>query len=175
MSCRAMTRWLFGKLPALGDFVARGLDRAAQDRLDTWLSEEMTVARERYGDAFADRYQTAPAWHFVDADLEGRWSGGALCASVDRAGRFFPLIVAQAAGTLASAAAVAAGCLDLIYAALHHGWTADQLATAPLVPAEVAWQPQSAAWALIGVDGPAVEIAGKFPPGVIARMMELAG
>ena len=87
MSRRPLGRWLFGKLPVLGDFVARGLDGQMRDALDHWLSADLAAARDRFGDEFEPRYDAAPPWRFIDCDPDGGWSGGALCASVDRAGR----------------------------------------------------------------------------------------
>ena len=59
MSSQPLNRWLFGKLPALGDFVSRGLDMSARDRLDGWLSAEMQDGRTRWGDDFDLRYDAA--------------------------------------------------------------------------------------------------------------------
>ena len=100
MSQRAVGAWMFGKMPTLGDFVARGLGQQARVDLDTWLSQEMVSARAEAGEGFEARYDAAPAWNFVECDDAGQWNGGALCASQDQAGRRFPLImdVARPAG-----------------------------------------------------------------------------
>jgi type VI secretion system ImpM family protein len=174
MSCRPVGRWLFGKLPSLGDFVVRGLDFPLRDSLDGWLSGEVQTARDAFGDAFEARYDSAPAWYFVDCDPQGQWSGGALCASIDLAGRRFPVMLAVPASGAADAASRARGSLDALYAAFAGGWDADRLQASEIVGAELPWHPDTPGWALVGEDGPARVLPGRFPNGVIQAMMELA-
>jgi len=169
-----MSRWLFGKLPALGDFVSRGLDMANRDRLDAWLSDQMEAARARWSDGFEARYDAAPAWTFVVRDEAGHWSGGALCASMDRAGRRFPLLAAAPAEDAVRAAAIGAAMIEAMVQGFVEGWDADQLLSAPLVEGAVPWQPDAPEWALVGEDGPVVRLPGTFPDGVLDRMLELA-
>lgn len=168
-----MSRWLFGKMPALGDFVARGLDQKARERLDAWLSQEIEAARVRWGDGFDARYDAAPAWTFVHRDGDA-WHGGALCASLDRAGRRFPLVAAAPAKDAAAAAMVGTAWIGAMYEAFGAGWEADALFDATLAPAPAAWQPSAPEWALVGEDGPALRLAGAFPAGVVAGMLEYA-
>jgi len=170
----AVTHWLFGKLPAHGDFVSRGVTSARRDELDRWLTAEMERGQAAFGDDFIRRYESAPVWHFVDEDGSGRWCGGILCASTDRVGRRFPLMFASSSSDCTGAAAVSAGCLGLVGQAFAEGWDADRLADAPLVPDGLPWQPESPSWALVGEDGPVVEYAGRTPAGVIERMLEMA-
>ena len=125
-----MTRFLFGKLPALGDFVSRGMDMTMRDRLDAWLSSEMEAARARWGDDFEVRYDASPAWTFVDRDDTGQWRGGALCASMDRAGRRFPLLAAGPADDATGAAALGAGWIETMYQGFAEGWDADDRSVA---------------------------------------------
>lgn len=165
---------MFGKLPSLGDFVARGLDFQLRDAIDHWLSAQMQDARDQFGDRFEELYDAAPAWCFVDCDPAGQWSGGALCASVDAAGRRFPVILAAPANDAAEAGRISGGCLETLYTAFGQGWDADQLHGAGIVPTDLGWQPSGPAWALIGEDGAAAELPGRFPHGVVKRMMELA-
>ena len=174
LSRRPLGRWLFGKMPAHGDFVARGADRALVDALDLWLAEEMREAAGQFADEFEDRYSTAPAWTFVDVDPDGAWTGGVLCASVDKAGRKFPLMLALPADDGAHACGLAGGCLDAICTAFDHGLDADALHAAPVTPVDLPWTPDGPAWALLGEDGPAVELAGRFPRGIIAAMSKVA-
>jgi type VI secretion system ImpM family protein len=174
MSRLALTPWLFGKLPALGDFVSRGIDMATRDRLDAWLSSEMEAARERWGEAFEARYDAAPAWTFVEQDEDGNWYGGALCASMDRAGRRFPLLAAAPAENATSAAAIGAAWIDSMAQGFGEGWDADTLLATPLAAQQVPWQPTAPEWALVGEQGPAVRLLGSYPTGVIDRMLELA-
>ena len=116
-----MTAWVFGKLPAHGDFVARGIGPTDSAALDDWLSASLLAARERYGDAFADRFDAAQPWR-----AEGDGVAGAVAASQDAAGRRFPVLLLGDA---------AAACEDLLYAAITEGWTADQLTEAAGAPA----------------------------------------
>lgn len=174
MPDRALSNWLFGKLPAHGDFVARGIDAPTRDALDLWLTAEMERARVVWGDSFEPRYEAAPVWHFVDADAEGRWTGGILCASTDRVGRWFPLMFAAPAPDCASAAGTSAGCLTLVAKAFAQGWDADQLANAQVEAEALAWTPSHPAWALVGEDGPLIELTESRPASVIERMLEMA-
>lgn len=174
MSCRPLSRWLFGKLPGLGDFVSRGVDFAFRDALDLWISEEIETARARFGDNFDEKYFAAPAWHFVDRDLQGQWSGGALCASVDAAGRKFSLMTAIPANDADEAAQLAGGCLEVLYAALAEGWDADRLQAADVIAVDRAWRPTDSCWALIGEEGDWLELPGRFPQGIVTQMLEVA-
>lgn len=174
LSRRPLGRWLFGKLPAHGDFVARGADRALVDALDLWLAGEMSDAAGQFPDDFDERYAVAPAWTFVDVDPDGAWTGGALCASVDKAGRKFPLMLAMPADDASHASGLAGGCLDTICTAFGEGFDADALQAAPVAAAELPWAPETSAWALLDQDGPAVELAGRFPRGIIAGMSRVA-
>jgi type VI secretion system ImpM family protein len=174
MSSQPLKPWLFGKLPALGDFVARGIDMATRDRLDAWLSGEMEAARQRWADAFEQRYDAAPAWTFVARDEAGNWSGGALCASIDRAGRRFPLLAAAPANDAAIAAGTGAAMIEAMYQAFAEGWDPDRLLAAPLAEVAVPWQPSEPEWALVGEHGPVVRLRGAFPAGVVDHMLEQA-
>ncbi len=173
MSHRPLTRWLFGKLPAQGDFVSRGLDYGLRDALDAWLTAQVADARGRSPD-FEERYDAAPAWHFVDRDPDGAWSGGALCASLDAAGRRFPVMLAAPANDAAHAAQQAGACLEALYGAFGGGWDADALHAAPLAAGEAPWAPEGPEWVLIGEDGPGAVLPGRFPTRVIATMLEMA-
>lgn len=177
MSCRPVGHWLFGKIPGQGDFVCRGLDDfAMRDGVDHWLSADLAAAKTAYPD-FDARYDTAPAWNFVDCDPDGRWSGGALCASVDRVGRRYPVILAAPADDAAAAAAVSGACLSALGAAFVQGWDADALYAARLDPAAHGgdWRPTAAQWALLGEDDAPVYAAdGRFPRDVVSKMLELA-
>ncbi|MEO7385249.1 MAG: type VI secretion system-associated protein TagF [Novosphingobium sp.] len=175
MSQRAVGAWMFGKMPSLGDFVARGLGQQARAHLDAWLSQEMEAARTAAGDGFEARYDAAPAWNFVECDDDGQWSGGALCASQDRAGRRFPLIMAVAADDASAAAAFSEGCLATLCQAFAEGWDPDQLVASVVVPQQDSrWQPKASEWALLADDGPAMVLPGRYPQGVISRMVEMA-
>jgi type VI secretion system protein ImpM len=167
--------WLFGKIPAHGDFVSRGLAPALHEALDLWLSAELARARARFAD-FDARYQRAAPWHFVDCDPAGGWSGGALCPSVDAVGRRFPILVAAPAANAAEADGAARAALELVFDALGQAWDASRLHAAlgqiTAVAADSA--PAQAVWAIEAEDGTRIEMPGRFPEGLVERMLELA-
>lgn len=119
---------LYGKLPAHGDFVTRGLAHAERDRIDDWLAGAMADARARHGEAFEERYDAAPPWRFVTGTGDSDCAG-ALVPSMDGVGRRFPLLVGVI-GAGAGGAGVAEACEDLLYRAIGEGWDADRLAEA---------------------------------------------
>lgn len=170
----AVIRWLFGKMPAHGDFISRGMDAMTRDAFDTWLSAEMARARTVWGDEFDVRYDTAPVWHFVDEGSGTEWRGGVLCCSADRVGRRYPLLIAAPAADRAGAVAVSAGCLAMLGRAFADGWDVERLCAERVSPEDLPWQPHGAAWALVGEDGPVIEEEGSCPAGVIERMLEMA-
>ncbi len=165
--------WLFGKLPRHGDFVARGLDQSARDRFDTWLSEAMIEARTALGPAFEDAYDTAPPWRFVQHDAATQWTGGALCASMDSAGRRFPLVVARSAEDAATATLAALGCELAVYRAFDEALDADQLwAIAATESPDGIPEPASAGWWTEGNDDfPPARTAAGFDPSLIVAML----
>ncbi len=168
--------WLFGKIPAHGDFISRGLDHATHTLLDDWLSVEVARARERFAD-FDARYVQTPPWYFVDQDGAGAWSGGALCLSVDKVGRRFPVIVAAPAIGADTAHKVALAALELVFTTFSEGWDADQLALALgsiVADSGSGPVPTQSVWAIEADDGTRIEMTGRFPDGLIERMLELA-
>lgn len=85
-----------GKLPARGDFVARGLPRSFSDPWDAWLAEVMTGSRAILGERWLPAWLEAPIWRFA---LPAGYCGpdaatGVMLPSVDRAGRHWPLTLA---------------------------------------------------------------------------------
>lgn len=164
MSCLPLTSWLFGKLPTHGDFIARGLAPALRDRIDGWLSDEMDRARSEHGENFEARYDAAPPWRFVDGA-----EGGVICASIDSAGRRFPLLAAMAVGAETQAAAAAEASEAAIFRAFELGSNADGLAAllaeSPLDDGE---PPLQSGW---WVDGADDFLPGRWPDGLISRML----
>jgi type VI secretion system protein ImpM len=85
----------FGKLPAHGDFIHRGLPTRCVNLWDEWLQGVIGASREQLGDSWLDIYLTSPIWRFalspgvVDESL---WAGICL-PSVDRVGRYFPFSI----------------------------------------------------------------------------------
>jgi type VI secretion system protein ImpM len=88
-----MTGFLFGKVPALGDFVARGLSPRARLWWDDRCSRALLDAQQRLGDDFDRDYPALPAERFVLAPTGGMaWQAGCVMPSRDRAGRAFPFV-----------------------------------------------------------------------------------
>jgi type VI secretion system ImpM family protein len=111
-----MTARLFGKLPAHGDFVARGCSAEERARLDAWLTASMDEAQRRFGSGFAERFDIAQPWVGL-----GPGAAGIIAASQDATGRRYPLILLGGA----------AGALDdLVYSAIADRWDADRVVAA---------------------------------------------
>ncbi|HEX4596733.1 MAG TPA: type VI secretion system-associated protein TagF [Burkholderiaceae bacterium] len=91
----ALAGW-FGKIPALGDFVARRLPTQFIDAWDHWLSTEIVATREALGSDWAASYLKAPTWRFAltPGVLDASTWYGVLTPSIDRVGRHFPLTLA---------------------------------------------------------------------------------
>lgn len=126
----------FGKLPAHGDFVDRNWPAAAIAAWDDWLQRALHDSREQLGEHWLDTYLTSPLWRFalsagcVD---EQCWLG-ILLPSVDRVGRYFPLLLAvpgahdsHLAGTLLAARDWFAELERIGLAALEQALSADAL------------------------------------------------
>jgi type VI secretion system protein ImpM len=86
----------YGKLPAKGDFLGRRLPRSFVDPWDAWLQDAVGQSREAMGEAWLDSYLTSPLWRFLlGPDLCGPDTvAGVMMPSVDRVGRYFPLVLA---------------------------------------------------------------------------------
>lgn len=87
---------LFGKVPAHGDFVRRGLPTSFVGPWDAWLQDGMAVARERLGARWAEVWDGAPPWRFaLPAGACGPDAvAGVLLPSEDMVGRRFPITLA---------------------------------------------------------------------------------
>lgn len=169
----------YGKLPSLGDFASRRLAPAWITPWDAWLATGLHQLREAAPEVWLEHYLASPAWRFAllpgalpepaGAGALGGDGGlrvGVLVPSVDRVGRYFPLVVvSDPLPRPADGAQVAAlwhwtGQLeDIAVQALQEDWTADALdaalAAAPLplflaadsaVPAPLAALLSQAAW-----------------------------
>ena len=83
----------YGKLPGLGDFAARRLDKAMVGVWDGWLQDGLQALRQQSG--WLDAYLQSPVWCFaLGAGVLGpqRWLG-VMMPSVDAVGRYFPLAI----------------------------------------------------------------------------------
>ncbi|MFT3809648.1 MAG: type VI secretion system-associated protein TagF [Micropepsaceae bacterium] len=95
--------FLFGKMPAHGDFISRGLDDETIEAADAAVAEAVTVAALKWDYRWDDVYVETPVWRFIAAPgVLGRdWAAGVFMASVDAVGRQFPLIAGFACSSLA--------------------------------------------------------------------------
>lgn len=89
----------YGKLAMLGDFAQRRLPDEVVQRLDRWLAAAMQALPHTLGERWPQAYLEAPLLHFAWAPgvLGPAWWFGVLMPSCDRVGRYFPLLLAQAA------------------------------------------------------------------------------
>lgn len=128
---------VFGKMPALGDFLRMDLAPSFVDPWDRWLQDGLRTARMALGERWQDCYLSAPIWRFsLSPGLAGAAAVlGVMMMSVDRVGRQFPLTLAsplpdgQGAAEAHMAAAETFALLDaLALDALEDGMTRDELA-----------------------------------------------
>jgi len=90
----------FGKLSMLGDFAHRRLPSDFVAACDDWLSAGMAASRQQMDDSrWLEAYLTGPLWRFAWAPgVAGEaWWFGLMMPSVDKVGRYFPLLVARSA------------------------------------------------------------------------------
>ncbi len=170
-----MTAMLFGKLPAHGDFVARGLTTRDRDAIDAWLAGALDDARAVLGEAFEAAYDYAPPWRF-GAVADGVGIAAAIAPSVDAVGRRFPIMVMRDGLSAQAVAGTAEGCEDLLFTALGEGWTADRLvgAVAELEPGEAdAWEGPGRWWTDGGELFAPAELAGDRPPALMRKVLTM--
>ncbi|MDE1150594.1 MAG: type VI secretion system-associated protein TagF [Azospirillaceae bacterium] len=86
----------FGKIPARGDFVSRRLDPSVVRPLDEWLQASLATSQRQMGEGWLPSYLDTPVWRFVlgPGVCGDTTIAGVLMPSVDRVGRYFPLVLA---------------------------------------------------------------------------------
>jgi len=109
----------YGKLPAHGDFVGRGLSAAQELAIDRWLAGWIAAARSEWEDEFAENYRTAQPWLFG-----GERVSAIAIPSADRVGRLFPLLATVPAAVELQA------LYDTVVTGIGKVWDGDQLFTA---------------------------------------------
>jgi type VI secretion system protein ImpM len=118
----------FGKLPGRGDFIGRHLPKAFVAPWDAWLQAAIAKSRTQMGEeAWRECYCTSPIWRFaLGPGLCGpAGHAGILMPSVDRVGRYYPLIIA-------APLAPGGSLLALPVAGEIWFWQAEQIALAGL-------------------------------------------
>lgn len=167
---------IFGKLPAHGDFIVRGIAPELRDSLDDWLASSLADARDALGEGFDDAFDTAPPWRFAHAEGDG-WIAGAIAPSVDAVGRRYPILAQRSVAGIGEAADAAAHCEAAIYDAFEQGWDADLLHAA-VQQSPVAWDddwPGHAGWWTMGSEALApATLAGDRPEQLVRAMLTLA-
>ncbi len=92
----------YGKAPAYGDFVSRGLPAGVVSAWDAVLQTLVQQGRTALGEAWLDAWLQAPVWHvcIAEAMLTPRQIRAVVIPSVDRVGRYFPftMLAESAAG-----------------------------------------------------------------------------
>jgi type VI secretion system protein ImpM len=102
----------YGKLPAKGDFLTRGLPREFIDRWDDWLQHGMNDSRQSLGEGWLQTYLTSPLWRYVvpaNTLSPDAWAG-VFMPSMDKVGRYFPMMIATKLPDDAKPLLVAASC-----------------------------------------------------------------
>lgn len=172
----------YGKLPARGDFVGRGLPPRWRSDWDGWLQRGMALAAARVQNAaLRERMDRFAPWRYVVLTAPGEAWCGILVASHDRVGRAFPLTLAErvtgapsppeSAARLASlldAAAQGPEALEAAIAALPPRPQRQRAATDPWPPG-----PASLWWPLAAAPDAAPRVAA-WPPEP-ALLLELLG
>ena len=163
-----MTAIVLGKLPSHGDFIARGATAAEREAIDTWLSGSMAIARQELGHRFDQAFDRAPPWQF--AFREGDSTAGALAASVDSAGRRFPLFVARTGLQEDQVGSAAKLCEAAAADAILNHRTADELVKA-VDGFEITNGPPCATGWWTEQLGDTDRLNGRFPDNIVTRML----
>jgi type VI secretion system protein ImpM len=92
----------YGKLAMLGDFASRRLPQEFVAVCDSWLAHGVEASRAQLGERWLDVYLTGPLWRFAWAPgvVDAQWWLGVMMPSVDKVGRYFPLMIARHAAAL---------------------------------------------------------------------------
>ncbi|MEJ8847799.1 type VI secretion system-associated protein TagF [Variovorax rhizosphaerae] len=86
----------YGKLPARGDFVGRGLPPRWRSDWDGWLQRGLALAaRTTDGETLRERLCSFAPWRYVALPAAGETWCGIVIASHDRVGRAFPLTLVE--------------------------------------------------------------------------------
>jgi len=172
----------YGKLPARGDFVGRGLPQRWRSDWDGWLQRGLALAATSLdGAALRERLRDFAPWRYLALPAPGEIWCGIMVASHDRVGRAFPLTLAERLGAPASPSESAARLASLLDAAAE-GPEALEAAIAVLPPHSAqgfqpaeAWPPQPASlWWPMAAAQDVVPRLAPWPPEP-ALLLELLG
>lgn len=95
MSSAASVTGFYGKLPAHGDFINRGVPMGVVTAWTNWLDRSLAMARHALGDYWLPTYLSSPPWRFVvdPGVLADTAVAGVLASSVDKVRRTYPVAV----------------------------------------------------------------------------------
>lgn len=111
---------VFGKLPAKRDFLALNLPHEFRTPWEEWMQSSIAASRSVLGDAFQDKFLTAPLWRFwLGRGICGLPACGAFMPSVDGVGRYFPLSICACGASPESVPPPAVDALDGWYRAVE--------------------------------------------------------
>ena len=88
----------YGKLPARGDFIGRGLPPRWRSDWDGWLQQGLALAPTRLDGALRERLRAFAPWRYLAWPAPGEAWCGIVVPSHDRVGRAFPLTLAERLG-----------------------------------------------------------------------------
>lgn len=84
----------FGKIRSCGDFICRHVPQSVQQAFDKWLDAGLAETKERFQQNWLDYYLTSPVWYFLRPSTNReRFVFGIMMPSIDKVGRYYPLIV----------------------------------------------------------------------------------
>lgn len=94
---RKTVRGFYGKVPAHGDYIERGLPHQFVEDIDTWLQGALACSQGALGNEWLSTYLTCPIWRFGfgEGSLNNQQWLGILCPSVDSVGRYYPLVIVE--------------------------------------------------------------------------------
>ncbi|NPC56502.1 type VI secretion system-associated protein TagF [Caenimonas soli] len=170
MPSRRVSWW--GKLPARGDFVGRGLPPRWRRDWDAWLQGGLALAATRLdGAALRERLGSFAPWRYLALPGPGEAWCGIIAPSHDRVGRAFPLTLAERLAAPASPHDIAARLASLRGAAAEGPEALEAAIAALPPPAEQdlqpaqAWPPQPASlWWPLADAHDAMPLVASWPP-----------
>jgi type VI secretion system protein ImpM len=175
---RRVSWW--GKLPARGDFIGRGLPPRWRNDWDDWLQRGLALA----GAEVRDRLASFAPWRYLALPADGEMWCGILVASRDRVGRAFPLTLVERMATPASPRESAERLASLLDAAAQ-GPDALEAAIAAMPASSAAWfepaqpwpgAPCSLWWPLAAADDDLPRIAHWPPkPQLLLELLDIQG
>lgn len=88
---------IYGKLPSHGDFLNLGMPRSFRDSWDRWCQNAISCSQQQLGTQWLRYYLVSPVWRFVftAGGCGEQACTGIMIPSVDRVGRYFPLVLVE--------------------------------------------------------------------------------